>query len=41
MVNNPLNKALFLGGVGIVGVPLDSHEHVPKPQSSYYVGALS
>ena len=24
-VNNPLNKALFLGGVGIVGVPLDSH----------------
>ncbi len=27
MVNNPSNKAQFLGGVGIGVVPLDSHYH--------------
>ena len=27
MVNSPLSKALFLGGGGIGGVPLDSHDY--------------
>ena len=30
VVNNPLIRILFPGGIGITGVPLDSHDICPR-----------
>ncbi len=34
VVNNPLIRPYFLGGGGIGGVPLDSHDSQPKQLTS-------
>ncbi len=41
MANNPLIRPYFLGGGGIGGVPLDSHEHLQKLRGSIKMATSS